>query len=79
MFDSGVNVRGFELVQMAPDRVEVNIWPIPDEASLNKLSSYINSYIKVLLGSNCQVELTPVAEPPTRKGKFRPIRRAFTP
>ena len=75
MFDSGVNVRGFELVQMAPDRVEVNIWPIPDEASLNKLSSYINSYIKVLLGSNCQVELTPVAEPPTRRGKFRPIRR----
>jgi phenylacetate-CoA ligase len=77
MFDSGVAVRGFELVQKALDRVEVNVWPLIDEESLRKLSSYIDAYVKVLLGENCEVRICSLDAPPSRGGKFRPIRREF--
>jgi phenylacetate-coenzyme A ligase PaaK-like adenylate-forming protein len=77
MFDSGVAVRGFELVQKALDRVEVSVWPVLDEAPLRKLSSYIDAYVKVLLGEDCEVQITSTEGPPSRSGKFRPIRRDF--
>jgi phenylacetate-CoA ligase len=77
MFDSGVAVKGFELVQKALDRVEVNFWPALDEASVRKLSSFIDAYVKVLLGEDCQVQVTSMNGPPSRSGKFRPIRREF--
>jgi phenylacetate-CoA ligase len=78
MFDSGVNVRGFELVQAAWDRVRVNIWPVLDEASLAKIREYVETYLKVLLGKDCLVEVNALESAPDRKGmKFRPIRREF--
>jgi phenylacetate-CoA ligase len=77
MFDSGVAVKGFELVQKALDKVEVSVWPVLDEASLKKLSSYIDAYAKVLLGKDCEVQIRSTEGPPSRDGKFRPIRREF--
>jgi phenylacetate-CoA ligase len=77
MFDSGIAVMGFELVQKALDRVEVNVWPMLDEPSVKKLSSFIETYVKVLLGNDCQVQIKATDEPPSRNGKFRPIRREF--
>ena len=79
MFDSRVQVRGFELVQKAFDRVEVCFWPVLDEESLRKLSSHIEAYVKVLLGQDCQVQIASMADAPGRDGKFRPIRREFQP
>jgi phenylacetate-coenzyme A ligase PaaK-like adenylate-forming protein len=77
MFDSGIAVSGFELVQKALDRVDVNFWPMLDEESVRKLSSFIDAYVRVLLGKDCQVHVTAMDGPPLRSGKFRPIRREF--
>lgn len=60
-----------------PGLVEVCVWPVPDDASLKKLSEYVESYVRVLLGEGCEVHTNALDIPPPRKGKFRPIRREF--
>ena len=81
MFDAGVNLEEFELIQKAPDairatmQVDASVPRSKVEGSLH----HLHDLLRVCLGHPLEVEAEVVPSFPRRPGKRRPIRREFTP
>jgi phenylacetate-CoA ligase len=77
MYDSGVRVDSFELLQVARDEVDVTVWtarPLEPEAR-RKLTDTTVANLRGLLDSDCRVRLTATVGTRPAGKKFRPIRR----
>ncbi len=79
MYDAGVNMREFELVQEAPDRVRARF--VPDgavaQARLRDSVRYLEDLLGLCLEHPVRVEAEVLETLPRRSGKKRPIRRGF--
>ncbi|MFN2477181.1 MAG: phenylacetate--CoA ligase family protein [Chthoniobacterales bacterium] len=80
MYDIGVNIQEFELVQTAPDRIRATFQVgngVPSD-KISVSSEHLADLLEVCLGCRVQLETIITKEFPKRAGKRRPIRREFT-
>jgi phenylacetate-CoA ligase len=80
MFDAGLQIPEFELVQTAPDSIRATF--IPDaaatEARMQGSVGHLRDLLAVCLGQPVEVVADYARAVPRRQGKRRPIRREFT-
>ncbi len=81
MFDAGVHIKEFELVQKAPDAVQATLLLDGHAPGVRERSSlvHLEELLQVCLGHPVRVEAEMASRFPKRKGKRRPIRREFAP
>lgn len=79
MYDSGVNLREFELVQVAPDRVRARFVPYPDvsEAQVQSSVRHLEELLELCLEHPLRLDAAVGGLPTSKAGKRRPIRRGF--
>lgn len=81
MFDAGVSLEEFELLQKAPDAIHATL-QVAASVPASKVDGslhHLGDLLRVCLGHPVKVEAQVVPHFPKRPGKRRPIRRDFTP
>ena len=80
MFDVGIHLREFELVQKTPDTVTATFMVGTGPTDLRKIEESLHHLTRLLegcLGHRIQLHSDVVTKFPNRSGKRRPIRRIF--
>jgi len=79
MYDTGVHIQAFELVQRAPEYVAATFVPGDGvrEEQLARSVGHLEALLHASLGHPVTVAVSAVGELPARNGKRRPIRREF--
>lgn len=79
MYDCAINLREFELLQVAPDRVRATFVPYPDvsEAQLRASVRHLEELLELCLEHHVQLDARLGDVSASKTGKRRPIRRGF--
>ena len=80
MFDVGIHLREFELVQKTPDTVTATFMVGTGPTDLRKIEESLHHLTRLLegcLGHRIKLHSDVVTKFPDRSGKRRPIRRVF--
>ena len=79
MYDVGINIQEFELLQTAPDRIRAIFQLGPDvpRTKVQQASKHLADLLEICLGHRVELETEITPQFPKRTGKRRPIRRDF--